>query len=119
MWVVFDNAPLPGATPLSLYDHGQWDARLLAARGEVICVCFDVAEHAVVLARPGRLPAATIAKWADAMHRMGHDHVLLVLKSGLSQVTSLNDASELMASCTQEPLGESAPVVEFVKIKLA
>jgi hypothetical protein len=77
MWVVFDDAPLPGATPLSLYGHGQWDARLLAARGEVICVGFEFGEHPQVLAHPGRLPAETITNWANAMRRMGHDQVLI------------------------------------------
>ena len=115
MWVVFDDAPLPGATPLRLYDHGRWDARLLAARGEVICVCFDEAEYPLVFARPGRLPAATIARWADTLRRMGHDHVLLELKQGQPQVTSLTDASVLLASRTAaEPLGVPASIIALV-----
>ena len=115
MWVVFDDAPLLGATPLSLFDHGRWDVRLLSARGEVICVGFSLGEHPLVLARSGRLPTATISNWASTMHRMGHDHVLLELKPGLLQVTSLRDASELMASCAcQEPLGALASVVDLV-----
>ena len=115
MWVVFDDAPLPGATPLTLYDHGRWDARLLAARGEVICVCFDEAEYPLVFARPGRLPAATIARWADTLRRMGHDHVLLELKQGQPQVAALNDASKLLASRTAPvPPGAPAPVMALV-----
>jgi hypothetical protein len=118
MWVVFDDSPLRGATPLRFYDHGRWDVRLLSARGEVICVGFNLGEHPQVLARPGRLTTATIAGWANSMHRMGYDHVLLELKPGQAQVTSLSDAAKLMTSCTgQAPLGEPALVVELVKTK--
>lgn len=93
MWVVFDDAPLPGATPLSLYGHGRWDARLLAARGEVICVGFEFGEHPLVLARPGRLPSATITRWADTMRRMGHDQVLIGAARDQTEFMSLAQAA--------------------------
>ena len=52
------------------------------------------------------------------MRRMGYDHVSLELKLGHSQVTSLTDASVLLATATRsEPLGEPAPIVQLVTNK--
>jgi hypothetical protein len=118
MWVVFDDAPLPGATPLSLYDHGRWDARLLAARGRVVCVCFNEAEQPLVLARPGRLTDRAKTSWADTMRRIGHDYVLLELKPGEAEVNSLLEALEVLGAGNDfAPTLASATVVNLMKTK--
>jgi hypothetical protein len=118
MWVVFDDAPLSGATPLRLYDHRRWDARLLAARGEVICVCFDQADYPLVLARSGRLAVATISRWSNTLHSMGYDHVLLELKPGPPRVTSLTRANVLIGKrINQKSTGVLAPVIKLVTTK--